>query len=96
MDSIAWRWKSSAPVPAGLIAYYRDSDLLPGMVEANLKLFRQVGSGWLEATCSGYDVVRFPEDNQVAVPICQAGTFVLTDELLPPPEYDIYLPLLKH
>jgi hypothetical protein len=85
-----------SPIPAGMMAYYRDSDLLPGMVEDGLILFRQVGSGWVEATCPGYEVVRFPEDNHIAVPICQTGTFVLTDELLPPPDYDIYLPLVTH
>ncbi|MDT8307544.1 MAG: PKD domain-containing protein, partial [Anaerolineae bacterium] len=70
---------SFVPAPAGLMAVYRDSDLLPGTVESNLKLYRLDGLTWVDATCAGYQPYRFPEDNAIAVPICQTGTFVLSD-----------------
>jgi hypothetical protein len=80
-----------SPTPAGMMAFYRDEDLLPGMDEADLKLYHLGSSGWEEATCPGYDLVRFPDDYRLAVPICQTGTFVLTDQQ---PENKIYLPLV--
>jgi len=82
------------PIPAGMMALYRDMDLLPGMDEENLKLYRLVGSVWVEATCPGYEIVRFPSDNRLAVPICQTGTFVLSDKLPLPLWKYIYLPLI--
>jgi hypothetical protein len=80
-----------APTPAALVAFYRDADLLPGMDEADLKLYRLVGFNWVEATCPGYETVRFPEDNRLAVPICQTGTFVLAASA---PTAPLYLPLV--
>jgi hypothetical protein len=67
------------PTPAAMMAIYRDQDLAPGMDETQLKLYRLDGVDWFEATCPGYELVRFPDDNRIAVPICQVGTFVLTD-----------------
>ena len=64
-------------IPAVLIASYRDGDLLHGMVEADLKIFRLGDEGWVEATCQGYETVRFPDDNLVAAPVCQTGAFAL-------------------
>ena len=81
-------------IPAVLTAFYRDSDLLPGTVEGNLKLYRMDGSTWVEATCAGQQIVRFPEDNRIAVPVCEAGTFVLSDRQ-PLPQRNIYLPVIK-
>ena len=72
------------------MATYQDSDLLPGMLESNLKLFRWDGSLWVEATCPGYETVRFPSDNSIAVPICQVGTFVLSDQAP-----GLFLPLIR-
>jgi hypothetical protein len=63
--------------PAILIASYRDGDLLPGMAEADLKIFRLGDQGWVEAACQGYETVRFPDDNLVAAPVCQTGAFAL-------------------
>jgi hypothetical protein len=82
-------------IPAMLTAYYRDSDLLPDMQEANLKLYRLESTGWVESTCPGYEVIRIPEDNYLAVPVCSAGTFILADALIePPPFFIVYLPLI--
>ena len=39
-----------------------------------------------------YDLVRFPEDNRLAIPICQTGTFVLSDQQ-PLMQRAIFLPL---
>ena len=78
------------PTPGGFMATYQDSDLLPGMLESNLKLFRWDGSWWVEATCPGYETVRFPSDNSIAVPICQVGTFVLSDQAP-----GLFLPLIR-
>jgi hypothetical protein len=64
-------------IPAVLIASYRDGDLLPGMVETDLKIFRLGDQGWVDATCQGYETVRFPDDNLVAAPVCQTGAFAL-------------------
>jgi hypothetical protein len=68
------------PAPAGMMAIYRDSDLLPGMDEDDLTLYRRDGTVWVVATCAGYAIERFPEENLIAVPICEAGTFALSDE----------------
>jgi hypothetical protein len=46
---------------------------------ANLKLYRLDDSDWVEATCPGYQFYRFVDDNTIVVPICQTGTFVLSD-----------------
>jgi len=70
---------SFGDIPAVLSAFYRNSDLLPGMQEANLKLYRLETTGWVEATCPGSQAIRIPEENYISVPICEAGTFILTD-----------------
>lgn len=82
-------------IPAILTAYYRDSDLLPDMQEANLKLFRLESTGWVEATCPGYEVIRIPEDNYLTVPVCSAGTFMLTDTVINEDGFTVYLPILS-
>jgi hypothetical protein len=82
-------------IPAGMMALYRDVDLLPGMVEDNLKLYRLEGATWVEATCPVYDIVRFLSDKRLAVPICQTGIFVLSDRSPLPPWNEIYLPLIS-
>ena len=78
------------PVPGVIAISYADTDII-GKDEANLTLFRRLANGhiWEEATCPGYQIHRFLEDNLVAVPVCQTGTFVLSDE---PPTQFIYLP----
>jgi hypothetical protein len=78
------------PVPGVIAISYADADII-GKDEVNLTLFRRLTSGdiWEEATCPGYQIHRFPEDNLVAVPVCQTGTFVLSDER---PTQFIYLP----
>ena len=81
------------PTPAGMVVFYRDADMLAGMVEANLKLYRRDLSGWVEATCPGYELYRFVDDNIIVIPICQTGTFVLSD-LQPITEMNIYLPII--
>ena len=83
-----------SPTPAGMVVFYRDADLLAGMVEANLKLYRLDDSDWVEATCPGYELYRFVDDNTIVVPICQAGTFVLSDQQ-PISERNIYLPIIS-
>jgi hypothetical protein len=85
---------SFGSIPAGLMAFYRDVDLLPGMDEANLKLYRLEGSAWVEATCPGYSAERFPADNRIAVPVCQTGTFVLSDKTPAPEAWPVFLPLV--
>jgi hypothetical protein len=63
-------------IPAVLMASYRDSDL-GGISEENLKIYRLDGQQWVDATCAGYQTVRFPEDNLIAVPVCKTGAFAL-------------------
>ncbi len=82
------------PAPAGVMMQYRDSDLLPGMNESNLTLYRQEGQLWVEATCPGYEIARFLAENRLAVPICQIGTFVLSDQQIAT-NRSIYLPILS-
>jgi PKD repeat protein len=38
------------------------------------------GTSWEEATCSGYQIQRFPDENLIYVPIDQAGIFVFSEE----------------
>jgi hypothetical protein len=52
--------------------------------ESSLRLFRQTSTGWVEATCAGYSIYRFPEEDRVAVPVCETGVFAFGDE--PPTE----------
>ena len=67
----------SASNPAIFVAGYRDSDLYPGVAENELNLYRWSGSVWNLAVCPGYEVVRFPIDNTLAVPVCQTGIYAL-------------------
>jgi len=79
--------------PAVIAIAYDDADIA-GVNEANLRLFRRsTYSGWQEATCAGYTTVRFPEDNLIAVPVCQAGTFAFSAET-PVETRLIFLPLV--
>jgi hypothetical protein len=80
--------------PAVIAIAYDDADIV-GVNEANLRLFRRSTYGdWPEAACTGsYTTVRFPEDNLIAVPVCQAGTFALSDET-PVAARLIFLPLV--
>ena len=71
---------------------YDDADIT-GMDEANLRLFRRSTNGWQEATCAGCAIEPFPEDNYIAVPVCQAGVFALSDET-PAAAWSIFLPLV--
>lgn len=64
--------------PAVISLDYAGADLT-GFDEDLLTLYRYTGSGWVEATCPGYEIARFPTDNRIAVPICQTGIFVLSD-----------------
>jgi hypothetical protein len=81
-------------IPSGMMAVYRDIDLLPGMIENNLKLYRQQDATWVEATCPGHGLIRFPESNRIAVPICQTGTFILTEAQFLTDTEEIFLPLV--
>jgi Concanavalin A-like lectin/glucanases superfamily/PKD domain len=65
--------------PAVMTIAYDDADIT-GMSEAGLKLYLLNGSSWSDATCEGYAIQRFPEDNRLAVPVCRTGAFVLSDE----------------
>jgi len=83
-----------ASSPAIFVASYRDSDLAPGSAESELNIYRWSGTGWDLAVCPGYEVVRFPADNTLAVPICQAGTYAL----IPPAQTDwfsVFLPVVS-
>lgn len=82
------------PTPAGFEITYLDSGLLPGMQESNLKLYRLDGTSWVEAACPGLPFYRFLDNNAIAVPICQTGTFALSDN---PPELlqtNLFLPMI--
>lgn len=83
--------KPQADDPPAVIAIAYDDADIAGMDEANLCLFRLSTNGWKEATCAGYAIERFPEDNLIAVPVCQAGTFVLSAET---PGSFTFLPLV--
>lgn len=86
--------KPQADDPPTVIAIAYDDADIAGMDEANLCLFRLSTNGWKEATCAGYAIERFPEDNLIAVPVCQAGTFVLSAETPAPEAWPIFLPLV--
>jgi hypothetical protein len=88
------KYHEFGPTPAGLMITYTDTDLLPGMDENNLRLYRLDGTTWVDATCPGYNFVRFTADNAVAVPVCQVGTFVLSDQEPVLPQMGTFLPLI--
>jgi len=74
--------------PAVITVAYDETDIA-GRDADKLRLYRQTLSGWEDATCAGYRVQRFPDDGVIAVPVCQTGTFVLSDEAL---RSFVYLP----
>lgn len=63
--------------------------------EADLKLYRLSDdqTTWAEATCAGQELLCYPEDNTVVVPICQTGSFVLSDEM-PSSDFGTYTPVV--
>jgi len=87
--------------PAVITVSYVDADLA-GRDEGSLKLYRLGSTEWEDAsrTCGVglddrplYETLLFPEDNLIAVPVCQTGTFVLADKE-PSLPTGIYLPLV--
>ncbi len=82
--------------PAVITLAYTDADIA-GLIEANLTLYRFDGHKWEAATCPGYQITRFLDDNLIAVPVCKTGVFALSDKLPPAGENAVFLPLvLKH
>jgi len=80
--------------PAIITVAYTDASVA-GLEEANLTLYRFEGDSWQPATCPGYRTVLFPDDNLLAVPVCQTGVFALgTGEPQPLPGYLKYLPTI--
>jgi hypothetical protein len=86
--------------PAVISVAYSDASIA-GKNEGNLGLYRKTNSGWELAnlTCgldsAGqplYDMQRFPQDNLIAVPVCQTSTFVLSAG---EPTSVVYLPLVS-
>jgi hypothetical protein len=75
--------------PAVILVDYAGA-VLTDFNEADLKLYR-LDYNWTEATCPGYEVARFPEDDRMAVPVCQSGIFVLSDQQ-PVLQRYIYIP----
>lgn len=67
-----------ADPPAVIIIAYTPADI-SALDENSLKLYRLVGTQWTEATCSGYQIHRFPAEDLIAVPICQTGIFAFSD-----------------
>jgi len=87
--------------PAVIMIDYTGADLT-GFNEDQLSLYRLNGSNWEQAdrTCGVdslgmpvYALQRFLSDHLLAVPICRAGTFVLSDET-PTEIWRIFLPLV--
>ena len=81
------------PIPAGLVISYSDDDLLPGMVESNLKLYRLDGNIWEEHVCPDAELIRF-DNHIIAAPICQTGVYVLSDAVPELLQKQIYLPVI--
>ena len=88
--------------PAVIVIGYAGADLT-GFREDLLTLYRKTGLGWqpanLDCGTDGlgaaiYPILRFPQDDLIAIPICQTGTFALADENLQPWS-EIYLPLIS-
>jgi len=77
--------------PAVMTLSYADGDIA-GMDEGSLTLYRLEPAGWEVATCPGYQVQRFPEDNLLAVPLCYTSIFALSDETFSPGL--VFLPLI--
>lgn len=89
--------------PAVVTIDYSDANL-DGFDETRLMLYRRDAVlGWRPANLDcdvadpgapPYSVVRLAPDSLLAVPVCQTGTFVLSDRQ-PPEKFSIYLPLVQ-
>ena len=87
--------------PAAITVAYSDADII-GHNEVELNLYQLTSLGWEKANLlcgfdydgEFYEVTRFPQDNLIAVPICQTGTFVLSDQQ-PDWQMYIYLPVIS-
>jgi hypothetical protein len=80
--------------PAVITLAYNDEDI-KGLIEDNLTLYRFDGINWEPAACGDHEIIRFPKDNYISVPVCKTGVFTLSDKLPPPALKDrIYLPLI--
>jgi hypothetical protein len=84
-------------LPATITVEYSNG-ILAGKNEADLRLYQETPSGWkpAEEQCKPpggqpYEVQRFPEENMIAVPVCQTGTFVLAAGA---PSVALYLPIV--
>jgi hypothetical protein len=78
-----------------IVIAYTQADI-SALAENDLKLYRLVGTRWTEATCPGYPIHRFPDQDLIAVPICQTGIFGFSD-VAPGPivgKSTLYLPLV--
>lgn len=82
------------PVPAVVSLRYSDGDVLSGLNEESLILYTydEDGRVWVDAACGEY--LRYPDENQILVSICQAGKFVLSDQQ-PVMRWNIFLPSLS-
>jgi hypothetical protein len=80
--------------PAVITLAYSDADIV-GVDENNLRLYRLTGLRWEEQpACDSYQIHRFPEDNFIAVPVCEVGVFVWSDTAPEPQGGLIYLPAI--
>jgi hypothetical protein len=83
---------TAAAPPAVVMITYGDEDVT-GMDEENLELWRLQGPSWETETCFDHQVLRFPQENRVVVPVCHVGTFVLSDQQ-PSSLQAVFLPLV--
>jgi hypothetical protein len=90
-ESYSFRARPDDP-PAVMTLSYADRDIA-GMDESSLTLWRLARTGWEEATCLGYESHRFTDGNLLAVPLCEASVFALSDQR-PIAEHEIYSPLV--
>ncbi len=84
----------SNDAPAVMMIDYAGTRLTQA-VEEELKLWYKSGTVWIEAnkTCDpAHKILRFPQDNLFAVPICKTGMFIVGEQ--PPGPVKLMLPVV--
>jgi hypothetical protein len=69
---------SSEQPPGAIRIRYTDADIA-GMNESNLRLYVQRGATWQDAACTD-QTQHLMDENLIVVPVCETGTFALSDQ----------------
>jgi PKD repeat protein len=65
--------------PTAIAIAYGDSTIIDEINNLKLYIFDERKALWNEVKCEPYEILRFPEDNLIIVPVCQTGIFALLE-----------------